>query len=70
MFEHPDRNVVNKPEQKSKKRKVNPQDDDCHLTGNPVPVIEAKQRWPHRYLSKVFIFLFTCQIILDSSYLW
>ncbi|XP_057544800.1 DNA (cytosine-5)-methyltransferase 1-like [Amaranthus tricolor] len=52
MFEHPDRNVVNKPEQKSKKRKVNPQDDDCHLTGNPVPVIEAKQRWPHRYLSK------------------
>jgi hypothetical protein len=64
MFEHPDRNVVNKPEQKSKKKKVNSQNDDCHLTGSPVPIKKAKQRWPHRYLSKVFIFYLPAKFYL------
>lgn len=35
-----------------KKKKSSAESDDCHFVGNPVPVQQAKARWPHRYLTR------------------
>ncbi|KMS95966.1 hypothetical protein BVRB_003270 [Beta vulgaris subsp. vulgaris] len=54
MLEQPKRNCLNNLKPKSKKSKLNSEeeDDECRFTGEPIPVVEAKQQWPHRYLSK------------------
>lgn len=58
MLEQPKRNCLNNLKPKSKKSKLNSEeeDDECRFTGEPIPVVEAKQQWPHRYLSKVTFF--------------
>lgn len=56
IMEHPKRNFVEKVNLAPKKKKSDSEEDECILTGEPVPVQEAKQRWPHRYLCKVFFF--------------
>ncbi|KAL2906241.1 hypothetical protein RDABS01_004951 [Bienertia sinuspersici] len=52
LIEHPKRNIVKNVNAAAKKEKSDSEEDECHLTGQPVPVQEAKKRWPHRYLCK------------------
>ncbi|XP_026458044.1 DNA (cytosine-5)-methyltransferase CMT3-like [Papaver somniferum] len=40
---------VEKMERKITKSKKQNQNSDCRLTGEPVPIQEARIRWPHRY---------------------
>jgi len=51
--------VVESPTSSGRKnsRKLKKEDLACRFIGDPVPIEEAKQRWPHRYVEKVISWL-------------